>query len=346
MSGVALAKTESMCVHVTWVPYLQSSQELKTKPTQNSLRDLRSIGITPDLVVLRADYPIGDQERKKIALFGNISFDQVIPLTTQKNMYLVPECLQKYHVGDLVMKKLGITKKQIPNRTPWDNLIASRHDSNKMVTIGIVGKYTALHDAYISVKEAVKHAGFANNVTIKIVWINSEDITPNNVNELLKECDGIIVPGGFGERGVEGKIVAAHWARISNKPYLGICLGMQVMCIEFARQVLNDNKAHSHEFDSAAINPIISLMDEQFNITDKGGTMRLGAYPCSLKASTKASDAYQGATLIQERHRHRFEFNNSYRKELQDAGLIFSGISPDGNLVEIVDCLNIWLERF
>ncbi len=335
-----LGSEQSMCVHVTWVPYLQSSQELKTKPTQNSLRDLRSIGIIPDLVVLRADYPIGDQERKKIALFGNISFDHVIPLTTQKNMYLVPHCLQEYQVGDLVMKKLGITNKQIPVRSTWDNLIATKQCSSKMVTIGIVGKYTALHDAYISVKEAIKHAGVANNVNIAIAWINSEEITKDNGAQLLDECDGIIVPGGFGDRGVAGKIIAANWARKNKKPYLGICLGMQVMCVEFAREVLKDSNAHSYEFDTATSNPVISLMDEQFKVTDKGGTMRFGAYPCSLAKSTKACNAYQGATLIQERHRHRFEFNNKYRKSLQDAGMIFSGLSPDGNLVEIVELKN------
>ncbi len=331
-----LFRDQSMCIHVTWVPYLQSSQELKTKPTQNSLKELRSIGITPDLVILRADYPIGDQERKKIALFGNIKPEHVIPLTTQKNMYLVPQCLQKHSAGFIVMHTLNITpSKTIP--TDFSIHITESQESKKTITIGIVGKYTQLHDAYISVKEAIKHAGFSNKIGIEIEWINSQEITAKNVDSKLKKCDGIIVPGGFGQRGIDGKIIAANWARKNQIPYLGICLGMQIMCIEFAREILKDSKAHSHEFSPTVNSPIVSLMDEQFNVTNKGGTMRLGSYPCSIKPNSKTAAAYKGATLIQERHRHRFEFNNTYRKQLEKAGMIFSGLSPDGNLVEIVE---------
>jgi CTP synthase len=331
-----LNNDQSICIHVTWVPYLQSSKELKTKPTQNSLRDLRSIGITPDLVILRADYPIGEQERKKIALFGNIKHENVIPLTTQKNMYLVPACLQKFSIGFNIMHQLHLIPKQTPMKPSWA-ILDQELSHTSYITIGIVGKYTQLHDAYISVKEAIKHAGADQKIAITIAWINAEEINHENVGQLLNECDGIIVPGGFGDRGIEGKIIAARWARKNNKPYLGICLGMHVMCIEFARHILNDSHAHSFEFDPQTKNPIISLMDTQFNVTQKGGTMRLGSYPCAIRSETKTSQAYGAATLIHERHRHRYEFNNSYRTELEKAGMVFSGLSPDGNLVEIVE---------
>lgn len=324
-------------VHVTWLAHMSATAELKTKPSQHSLRELRSIGIIPDIVVARADYPIARSLCEKLGSFSNVPGDQVLGLVTEKVAYKVPLTLEEQGLGAFMVKRLDLKiQAAVPDWSSWQNLIANIESENaKKITIGLVGKYTQLHDAYLSVVEALRHAGYAQKVEVSIAWINSQELTAENVDEVLSVCDGIVVPGGFGYRGVEGKILAARWARVNKKPYLGLCLGMQVMCIEFAREFL-DKEATSIEFDEHAKVPVIALMDEQKEITSKGGTMRLGMYPCKLIPGTKAAWAYN-AEEIQERHRHRLEFNNAYRGQLEKAGLVISGNSPDGSLVEIVE---------
>jgi CTP synthase len=328
-------------VHVTWLVHMGVTGELKTKPSQHSLRELRSIGVTPDIVVARADYPVARSLCEKIARFSNIPAEQVLSVVTEKVTYKVPLILEEQGVGDFLEKRLSLKlQAAVPDWSSWKSLIENiETQTHKNITIGLVGKYTQLHDAYISVVEALRHAGYAHTCDISIAWINSEELTEDTVDTVLSVCDGIVVPGGFGNRGIEGKIIAARWARKNKKPYLGLCLGMQVMCIEFAREYLNKD-ATSFEFDEQAKVPVVALMDEQKNITNKGGTMRLGLYPCKVIPGTKAAWAYNIKNpddLIQERHRHRLEFNNTYRDELKKAGLVVSGESPDGSLVEIVE---------
>lgn len=338
----------TLFVHLTWLPYIQSTGELKTKPSQHSLRELRSMGIIPEVVIARADQPIDQTLCYKIAMLSNIDPNRVIAIETEKNLYNVPLILEQKGIGDFITQHFGLTTTDKPDWSDWKKLLtqaAFSSDNQTTVKIGLVGKYVALHDSYISVIEAVKHAAFAQQKQFEIIWINAEEVTDQNVELLLQDCDGIIIPGGFGKRATEGKICAARWARTHKKPYLGLCLGMQVMCIEFARFAI-DETATSYEFDHNAQVPVVTLMDSQKNVTDKGGTMRLGVYPCKLAPGSKAAMAYQETTTIEapdsneivyERHRHRFEFNNLYRKQLEKAGLIISGESPDGNLVEIVE---------
>lgn len=328
-------------IHVTWLAHMGSTDELKTKPSQHSLRELRSIGIIPDIVVARADYPIARSLCEKLGHFSNVPADQVLGLITEKVAYKVPLTLEAQGLGVFLVKRLGLkVQAAMPDWSSWTELIENiEAKSQKKITIGLVGKYTQLHDAYLSVVEAVRHASYAHKVEVSIAWINSQELTEENVDVVLSVCDGIIVPGGFGYRGIEGKILAARWARINKKPYLGLCLGMQIMCIEFARHYL-DKQATSIEFDEHTQVPVIAFMDHQKNITEKGGTMRLGVYPCKIVPGTKAAWAYNVLNpdeLIQERHRHRLEFNNSYRAQLEEAGLVISGQSPDGSLVEIVE---------
>lgn len=330
-----IGRENTLFVHVTFLPYIGASRELKTKPTQHSVRELRSIGIQPDIIVARADYELGEDIVRKIALFCDVSPEAVIPAVTSNILYSVPLVLEKTGMADLVVKRLELPTKP-HNLREWEALIADIDRPKPTLRVALVGKYVELQDAYLSVRESIYHAGIHNNHQVEIEWIYSGDLEKERGWEKFEGVSAVIVPGGFGHRGIEGKIRAAHWARTNGVPYLGLCLGMQVMCIEFARFVLGSDTPNSTEFDQQTAHPIISLMPDQHDLTDMGGTMRLGAYPCQLLAGSKAAGAYQ-QTTIDERHRHRWEFNNSYRELLQQHGLVFSGLSPDGRLVEIAE---------
>lgn len=327
---------ENVCfIHVTLVPYLGKSGELKTKPTQHSVKELRGIGIQPDIIVCRSEKSIPDDLKEKIGLFCNVDGNSVIQNLDAENLYEVPLMLHKEGLDTLVCEKLSLPCKEIDN-TEWANMVNNIKNLSRSVTIALVGKYVELHDAYISVVESLNHGGYANDANINIKWINAVDITKENAAEYLKDVDGILVPGGFGDRGVEGKIEAIKWARENKVPFLGICLGMQCVVIEFARNILGYSDAHSSEILPDTEHPVIDLMPDQKDVDEKGGTMRLGLYPCKLGKDTNAFAAY-GEEIIYERHRHRYEFNNEYRKALTEAGLILSGTSPDSRLVEIIE---------
>ncbi len=323
-----------MYIHVTLVPTIGATGELKTKPTQHSVRDLRALGIQPDAIVLRADAPIDNALREKIALFTDVEKRAVVPLTTAQTIYQVPLMLETAGLGQFICERFGLPC--AADLSQWQDLVDRLLTPKEKLRIGIVGKYVELPDAYMSVREALVHATLFHNRDLEVDWILSEDLEKDRGFERLSKVDGIVVPGGFGDRGIEGKILAAKYARVHNLPYLGLCLGMQVMCIELARHVLESDEANSTEFDPGTQYPIIDLMEDQRSIADLGGTMRLGAYPCNLEAGSKAHAAY-GTDMITERHRHRFEFNNAYREMLSEAGLRYSGQSPDGNLVEIAE---------
>ena len=328
----------TLFVHLTWLPYLKATAELKTKPSQHSLKELRSLGIIPDIIIARADHSIEKSLCNKIAQFASVPERQIFPLETDVNPYRAPLHLEQSGIADYLIKHLELADRvKTPDWSLWTALVKDMELSfDQEITIALVGKYIELQDAYLSVKEALTHAARSNKVRLAIKWIDSEQVSQENVKELLADCQGIVVPGGFGDRAVEGKIIAAQWAREHKIPYLGLCLGMQVMCIELARAFI-DKTAHSLECNQTTQTPIVTLMDQQKNITDKGGTMRLGIYPCRLLPGSKAAFAYGTQDLVQERHRHRFEFNNSYRAAMEQAGLIISGQSPDGSLVEIVE---------
>ncbi|KAJ53281.1 CTP synthetase [Clostridium tetanomorphum DSM 665] len=330
---------ENVCfIHVTLVPYLGKSGELKTKPTQHSVKELRSIGIQPDIIVCRSEKTISQDLKNKIGLFCNVDKGCVIQNLDAENLYEVPLMLHKEGLDNIVCEKLSLGCKDIDNRQ-WKAMVHNIKNLSKKVTIALVGKYVELHDAYISVVESLSHGGYANDASIEIKWISSMDITKENSNEILKDANGILIPGGFGDRGVEGKIEAIRWARENSIPLFGICLGMQCSVIEFARNILGYEGAHSSEIDPETKYPVIDLMPEQKDVDEKGGTMRLGLYPCKLLKESKAFEAY-GEEIIYERHRHRYEFNNEYRKNLIEAGLVISGTSPDGRLVEIIEMKN------
>ncbi|MHB9033259.1 MAG: CTP synthase, partial [Anaerolineae bacterium] len=301
-------------VHLTLLPHIASTDELKTKPTQHSVRELRSIGIMPDVLVCRADYPISNSQLDKIALFGDVDRAAVIPLVTAKTIYQVPLELEQYGLGDYLVRRLKL-EAQEPYLDDWRDLVTRILDPGPEVHIALVGKYVGLHDAYLSVCESLLHAASFYNRKLVIDWVDSELLTVDNRNEYLEKADGIVVPGGFGERGIEGKIVAARYARENKIPYLGLCLGLQVMVIEFARYLTGNEKANSAEFDPLSPMPVVDMMLEQRGIQDKGGTMRLGNYPCQLVEGTKAREIY-GVSQITERHRHRYEINNEYREML------------------------------
>ena len=322
-------------IHVTLLPYIGATGELKTKPTQHSVRELRGIGIQPDMIVTRSDYPVDQAIRDKIALFCDVEPHAVIPLETADTIYEVPLTLEEYGVGRLIHEHLQVGSPEGDLRE-WSAWVEAYKRPKPQVKVAIVGKYVALEDAYMSVREALLHASVAVDRNVHIVWVDSEDLERHKDLSVLEDVDGIIVPGGFGYRGVEGKILAARYAREQRIPYLGLCLGMQVMCIEFARFVLNSDEPNSTEFDPHTKHPVIDLMPDQRSIEEMGGTMRLGAYPCKLVPGTKAHQAY-GVDLVYERHRHRFEFNNAYRDVLGAAGMVFSGLSPDDRLVEIAE---------
>jgi CTP synthase len=334
-----LGRDNTAYVHLTWLPHIGATGELKTKPTQHSVRELRSIGILPDVIVTRSDFPIDQGIQEKIALFCDVNAEAVIPIVTTPILYEIPLLLEKTPIADLLLKSLDLTARQQPDWQVWETLVLEVKRPKPIVNIALVGKYVELHDAYISVREALQHAALANGVEVKIHWVHSTDVEKPEGIELLKQVDGIVVPGGFGSRGIEGKINTATYARENGVPYLGLCLGMQVMVIEFAREVLNLEDANSSEFDHGTPAPVIDLMPEQHAVTDKGGTMRLGLYPCQLRVGTKARQAYQ-TDLVEERHRHRFELNNDFRPDFEAAGMICSGVSPDNRLVEIVEIMD------
>jgi CTP synthase len=320
-------------IHVTLLPHLNATKELKTKPTQHSVRELRGIGIQPDMIVCRADLPVADDLREKIALFCDVELEAVVPLTTVETIYEVPLILEETGVGDFICGRLQIDC--VPSDlSEWRNMVAHIKKPKPEVTVAIVGKYVELEDAYISVYEALHAAATHQDCAVNIEWIPSEDLERLRNLERLENLNGIVVPGGFGERGIEGKIIAAKFARTRQVPYLGLCLGLQVMVIELAREVFESDSPNSSEFNPATTHPVIDLMPDQRDIANLGGTMRLGSYPCHLVEGTLAANAYQ-VEVVHERHRHRFEFNNHYRQALGEAGLVLSGLSPDDRLVEI-----------
>ena len=322
-------------IHVTLVPYITGSDELKSKPTQHSVKDLRSLGISPNIIVTRADKPLPSSIKNKISLFCNVKKDCVIENSTVDVLYEAPLMLHEQGLDNVVCRELGLTSKE-PDLTEWREMVQNIKTLSKSVKVGLVGKYVALHDAYLSVREALYHGGYKNGSTVDIEWIDSEKLTPENVSEKLKGLDGIIVPGGFGDRGIEGMVAAAKYARENNIPYLGLCLGMQIEVIEFARDVCGIEDANSGEFTPNGKNNVIDIMEEQMAVRRKGGTMRLGAYPCKIKDGTILKDAY-GVNEVEERHRHRFEFNNNYRTEFENNGLVLCGTSPDDEIVEAVE---------
>ncbi len=337
-----VGRKNTLYVHVTWLPYLAASKELKTKPTQHSVRELRGIGISPDVIVLRSDAPVDEDVIAKTALFCDVEKEAVVSLVTSDTIYSVPLTLEDSGIGAWMVSQLNLAELRSAQEglADWRHFVSKLRCEKPVLRIGLVGKYVELEDAYLSVKESLIHAGLAVGWDIEIAWINSEELEKGRELDRLAGVDGIVVPGGFGYRGIEGKIGAARYAREHAVPYLGLCLGMQVMCIEFARHILQSDEPNSTEFDLTTEFPIIDLMPDQRDITDMGGTMRLGVYDCQLTAGTRAARAYADlgyGDLVQERHRHRFEFNNAFRGEMERNGMTFSGISPDGRLVEIAE---------
>ncbi|BDG49141.1 MULTISPECIES: CTP synthase [Parageobacillus] len=324
-----------MYIHCTLVPYIKAAGEMKTKPTQHSVKELRSLGIQPNVIVVRTEMPISQDMKEKIALFCDIDPKAVIEARDADTLYAVPLMLQEQKLDQIVCEHLKLDCKEA-DMTEWKALVEKVRNLSRTTKIALVGKYVELQDAYISVVEALRHAGYVFDTDIDIKWVNSEHVNKGNVADLLSDVDGILVPGGFGDRGIEGKIEAIRYAREQKVPFLGICLGMQLASIEFARNVVGLKEAHSAEFDPNTPHPIIDLLPEQKDIEDLGGTLRLGLYPCKIQEGTLAYEAYQDE-VIYERHRHRYEFNNHYRQIMEQHGFIFSGTSPDGRLVEIIE---------
>jgi len=325
----------SLFIHVTLVPFIKSSGEHKSKPTQHSVKELQSMGITPNIIVLRCDEPVDISIIQKISLFCNVKPDCVIENITIPVLYEAPLMLEKGNFSSVVCRELDLKTKE-PDMTEWVQMINRINSRSETVEIALVGKYVKLHDAYLSVAEALRHAGYENSSRIKIEWIDSETVTYENAKELFAECNGILVPGGFGNRGIEGMIAAANYARVNNIPYLGICLGMQIATIEFARNVCGFTDANSGEFDNKSPHRVIDFMSDQNEQINKGGTMRLGSYPCIVKEGTQMYAAYN-EDRISERHRHRYEFNNDYRDIMEEKGLVISGTSPDRHIVETIE---------
>ena len=332
----SLGRSETLFIHVTFLPYIGATGELKTKPTQHSVRDLRSIGIQPHVIIARTDYPVSKEITDKIAQFCDVDERAVIALETTDQLYSVPLTLEDAGLGDFLVEQLNLPVNK-PNLDDWRKMVQRMRSVKEPIRIGVVGKYIELHDAYMSVKEALFHAAIDCNRKLEIEWINSGDLEKGKGFDLLESVSAIVVPGGFGYRGIEGKILAGRYARENKVPYLGLCLGMQTMCIEFARNVLGLEDANSSEFEVTSDNYVIDMMLEQRGITDMGGTMRLGVYPCDLQEGSNAARAYGNVPEVEERHRHRFEFNTDYRAAFEQAGMWFSGISPDGRLVEIAE---------
>lgn len=338
--AVEAGRENCLFIHVTLVPYLAASDELKSKPTQHSVKEMLSIGISPDIIVCRTEHPLTDDIKNKIALFCNVDKECVIENNNCDILYAVPMMLKEQHMDDVVIKKLGIECGE-PDLEDWENMLYALRNPKQTVKIAMVGKYVELHDSYISVNEALKHGGIETRSAVDIDWIDSETLEGDDVNldDVLGDVDGILVPGGFGSRGIEGKINACQYARTHGIPYLGICLGMQIAIIEFARHVLGMNGANSAEINPDTPFPVIDILPEQKEVTDMGGTMRLGQYPCTLNPESKSYELY-GASMIYERHRHRYEVNNDYRNDLLSGGMIFAGTSPDNHIVEMVEIPN------
>ena len=336
--AVEAGRENCLFIHVTLVPYLAASDELKSKPTQHSVKEMLSIGINPDIIVCRTEHPLTDEIKHKISLFCNVDPECVIENNNCDILYAVPIMLHQQHMDDVVIRKLGIDCPGAPDLTDWQEMLDALRHPVQTVKIGLVGKYVELQDSYISVNEALKHGGIATHSAVDIHWIDSETLEGDDVDldAILGDMDGILVPGGFGSRGIEGKINACRYARTHGVPYLGICLGMQIAIIEFARDVLGMADANSAEIDPSTTHPVIDILPEQKDVTDMGGTMRLGQYPCTLNPESKAYSLY-GASMIYERHRHRYEVNNDYRPDLLNGGMIFAGTSPDNHIVEMVE---------
>lgn len=330
-----IGRENCMLIHVTLIPYLRSSGEMKTKPTQNTVKDLQALGIQPDVIVCRSELPLTDDIKDKISLFCNVPQNCVIENLDVEVLYEAPLAMEKERLAHVVCKRLGIDCPE-PDLKDWEAMVDAWKHPEKEVTVALVGKYVQLHDAYLSVVEALKHAAVANRAEVHIKWVDSELVSSYNVAEVLGDVDGILVPGGFGDRGIEGKITAIQYARENNVPFLGLCLGMQMAIVEFARHVLGYADAHSSELNPATTHPFIHIMPDQHGITDLGGTLRLGAYKCILDPNSKAYQLY-GTREIDERHRHRYEVNNDYRQELVENGMSLSGISPDGRIVEMIE---------
>ncbi|UCG87387.1 MAG: CTP synthase, partial [Gemmatimonadota bacterium] len=329
-------KHNVLFVHLTLLPYLAASQELKTKPTQHSVHELMQIGIQPDILVLRSEHPLTEEIRRKVSLFCNVDFGCVIESRDVPTIYEVPLMLHQQRLDETVCEHLALEVKD-PDLRPWSNMVKRILHPSDRVSVAIVGKYTTMGDSYTSIREALIHGGIANDVGVDLEWLPSDEfVDQERAGTLLKSYDGLLVPGGFGERGVEGMVQAVRWARENTLPFFGICLGLQTAIIEFARNVCQLDGTHSSEFEAECRNPVIALMDSQRNVTDLGGTMRLGAYPCALKPGSRAAQIY-GTDQISERHRHRYEVNNAYRDTFREFGLRCSGLSPDGSLVEVIE---------
>ncbi len=333
-----LGRENMMYIHLTLLPYIAATKELKTKPTQHSVKDLRSIGIQPDVIICRSDFPVSRDLKDKIALFCDVDSRAVIPLQTVPTIYEVPLILEEEGLGDLIVERLGLDTPP-PALDEWRGLVRRALEPTEEIVIGLVGKYVELNDAYLSVAEALRHAAWYHGRQVRIEWVDSLELERVDPDVVLSRFDGIVVPGGFGHRGIEGMVKAARYARQRRVPYLGLCLGMQILCIEFARAALGTEEANSTEFDVFTPNPVIDLLPEQRDLPDKGGTMRLGVYPCQLQPGSRAAAAY-GEEFVFERHHHRFEFNNDFRERLGAAGLQFSGLSPDGRLVEVAEVVD------
>lgn len=330
-----VGKENVMYIHVTLIPYLATAGELKTKPTQHSVKELRGIGIQPDILICRTDVPLSQDIKDKIALFCDLAPSEVIENVNVETIYELPLMLEKEGLAQLVIDKLNIKCDKL-DLTEWENIVKKVKNIKDKVTVALVGKYVELKDAYLSVAESLNHGGIFNGVNVEIKWIHAEELNEGNADGFLNDVDGILVPGGFGDRGIDGKITAIKYARENKIPFLGICLGMQMAAVEFARNVLGLKDAHSSEFNQNTPHPIIDLMSEQRDIANLGGTMRLGVYPCRLKEGSKAIDIYKNE-LVYERHRHRYEFNNRYKEQFEESGMLISGMSPDKRLVEILE---------
>ena len=325
----------AILIHVTLIPYLKASGEMKTKPTQASVKELQGMGIWPDIIVCRSEHPLDKAIKDKIALFCNVPSSNVLQNLDVEYLYEAPLAMEHEHLAQVACKCLNLPCPE-PDLTDWKAMVEALRNPTREVNIALVGKYISLHDAYISVVEALKHGGIASHATVNIHWINSEDVTAENADEFLADTDGILVPGGFGDRGIDGKIEAIRYARTHNIPFLGLCLGMQLAIVEYARHVAGLEEAHSIELNPQTPYPVIALLPDQNGIEDIGGTLRLGSYPCILDKSTKAYALY-GSEEIHERHRHRYEVNNDFRRILTDNGLTLSGLSPDGRIVEMIE---------
>ena len=330
-----LGQENALCIHLTLVPYINAAKELKTKPTQHPVKELRTMGIQPDILCLRADRTVPAELRKKIALTCNVDEECVVNSEDADSIYKVPLALHAQKLDQIIVDRLNIWTGS-PDLSAWKKIAENLDHPKQKCSVGIVGKYVDVFDSYKSINEALVHAGIANSAKVQVEYVDSEKINSENVDEKLKHFSGVIVPGGFGDRGVEGKICAINYLRKNNVPFLGICLGMQLAAVEFARNKLGYSDANSFEITQSSAHPVIHLMDEQKQITDKGGTMRLGAYPCEIRKESKSFAAYD-LNKISERHRHRFEFNNEYRELFEEHGVVFSGLSPDKLLVEIME---------